>query len=92
MPRLAFVTVDVFTTTRFAGNPLAIVRIPKDQYVTNAQMQTIAREFNLSETVFLFEDTEDANGVPKWVLRIFMTDHELPFGKLRRLVCVDEYM
>ena len=48
---LAFHTLDVFTDTPFAGNPLAVVLGADD--LTTAQMQTIAREFNLSETIFV---------------------------------------
>jgi len=77
MPSLSFVTVDVFTTTRFAGNPLAIVRIPKGEDVSTEQMQSVAREFNLSETVFLYESEEDAR---EWRFRIFITTAELPFA------------
>ena len=50
--RRRFVTLDVFTTRRFAGNPLAVVLDPGG--LDTAAMQTIAREFNLSETVFVF--------------------------------------
>jgi trans-2,3-dihydro-3-hydroxyanthranilate isomerase len=49
--RLPYQTLDVFTQSRFSGNPLAVVQ-QADQ-LSDAQMQTIAREFNLSETVFL---------------------------------------
>ena len=45
-------TLDVFTSQRFAGNPLAVV-LDADGLET-AAMQTIAREFNLPETVFVF--------------------------------------
>ena len=50
--RRRFVTLDVFTDKRFAGNPLAVVLEPDG--LDTAAMQTIAREFNLSETVFVF--------------------------------------
>jgi PhzF family phenazine biosynthesis protein len=49
--RLNFHTLDVFTDTRFAGNPLGVVL--NADALSAAQMQTIAREFNLSETVFV---------------------------------------
>ncbi|KAK0945178.1 hypothetical protein LTR48_001205 [Friedmanniomyces endolithicus] len=80
MPSLPFVTVDVFTTSRFAGNPLAIVRIPEDGQVSTEQMQIIAREFNLSETVFLHEARRGDDGETEWGFRIFMTSAELPFA------------
>lgn len=55
--QLDFTTVDVFTTTRYIGNPLAIVRVPASlrSTLTEAQKQKIAREFNFSETTFLHE-------------------------------------
>ncbi len=46
-----FYTFDVFTDTRLYGNPLAIV--PDGEGLDTQQMQAIAREFNLSETVFI---------------------------------------
>ena len=80
MSSLSFTTVDVFTTERYAGNPLAIVNIPKGRDISTEQMQTIAREFNLSETVFLHEWEDAQDGLPQWRVRIFMTQAELPFA------------
>ncbi len=80
MPQLQFITLDVFTTTRYLGNPLAVVRIPKGQDVSQQQMQTIAREFNLSETIFLHEQTTASDGIPEWRVRIFVTNAEIPFA------------
>lgn len=81
MPQLSFVTLDVFTRTRFAGNPLAVVLIPIGQDPQSSTLQTIAREFNLSETVFLYLNEETASqDVPEWRVRIFMTEAELPFA------------
>ncbi len=51
MPTYEFVTVNVFTGTRFAGNPLAV--FPDARGLTDAQMQALAAEFNLSETTFV---------------------------------------
>ena len=48
---LKFYTLDVFTETRFGGNPLAVV-MNADALPTGL-MQEIARELNLSETVFV---------------------------------------
>jgi predicted PhzF superfamily epimerase YddE/YHI9 len=62
--QLPFTTVDVFTTTPYIGNPLAIVRVPahlRDK-LSEAQKQKIAREFNLSETSFLHEPNPASNG------------------------------
>lgn len=72
--KLHFATYDVFTDTRFAGNPLAIV-FDTDP-LSDAQMQTIAREFNLSETIFVRRAT---NGHAASV-RIFTPGKELPFA------------
>jgi PhzF family phenazine biosynthesis protein len=78
--QLSFVTLDVFTTTRYLGNPLAVVQIPSGQDVSTEQMQTIAREFNLSETIFIHEQSKADNGVPEWRVRIFVTTAEIPFA------------
>nr|POE48015.1 putative isomerase [Quercus suber] len=78
--QLSFVTLDVFTNDRFAGNPLAVVEIPQDVELSTEQMQLMAREFNLSETVFLHQGSTAADGRPEWRMRIFMTDAELPFA------------
>ena len=72
---LEFDTVDVFTTTRFGGNPLAIVH--GADALDGAAMQTIAREFNLSETVFVV--TADAASATARI-RIFLPQAELPFA------------
>jgi PhzF family phenazine biosynthesis protein len=77
--QLEFVTVDVFTSKPYEGNPLAIVRIPQGQIVSQQQKQTIAREFNLSESTFLHEKGGDAQE-DTWTVDIFMTTKELPFA------------
>jgi predicted PhzF superfamily epimerase YddE/YHI9 len=58
---LPFTTLDVFTTTRYIGNPLAVVRLSLHSSLTEAQKQKIAREFNYSETTFLYEPTEGSD-------------------------------
>jgi trans-2,3-dihydro-3-hydroxyanthranilate isomerase len=73
--RLRFFTLDVFTTRRFAGNPLAVV-LGADG-LDCATMQAIAREFNLSETVFVLEPRDSVNTAR---LRIFTPGVELPFA------------
>jgi trans-2,3-dihydro-3-hydroxyanthranilate isomerase len=73
--RRRFVTLDVFTEKRLAGNPLAVVLEP-DGLDTEA-MQGIAREFNLSETVFVFSPEDKAHRAK---LRIFTPGRELPFA------------
>ncbi|MCJ1331439.1 hypothetical protein MMC10_008129 [Thelotrema lepadinum] len=55
--KLYYVTLDVFTKSRYSGNPLAIIRVPaafRDD-LSEEQKQKMATEFNLSETVFLHE-------------------------------------
>jgi trans-2,3-dihydro-3-hydroxyanthranilate isomerase len=70
-----FTTLDVFTARRFAGNPLAVVR---DAEALDSQaMQTIAREFNLPETVFVLPARDRSNAAQ---LRIFTPAAELPFA------------
>jgi trans-2,3-dihydro-3-hydroxyanthranilate isomerase len=70
-----FVTLDVFTRKRFAGNPLAIV-LDAARLDTPA-MQTIAREFNLPETVFVFPPKDTKHRAK---IRIFTPANELPFA------------
>jgi trans-2,3-dihydro-3-hydroxyanthranilate isomerase len=72
---LPFQTLDVFTDRPFAGNPLAVVL--EAGGLTPGQMQTIAREFNLSETIFVQPargPQEDAR------VRIFFPVAEIPFA------------
>src|SRR3954454_13489302 len=73
--RRRFVTLDVFTGKRFAGNPLAVVLEPDG--LDTAAMQSIAREFNLSETVFVQPPENKAHRAK---LRIFTPANELPFA------------
>jgi trans-2,3-dihydro-3-hydroxyanthranilate isomerase len=70
-----FVTVDVFTTTRFGGNPLAV--FPDARGLSDAAMQAIAKEFNLSETTFVLPPTDPAH---KARVRIFTPAVEMPFA------------
>lgn len=75
MPEYEFVTVDVFTEQRFGGNPLAV--LPDARGLTRAQMQAVAREFNLSETAFVLPPTEPGHTA---AVRIFTPGGELPFA------------
>ena len=77
--QLDFVTVDVFTTKPYDGNPLAIVRIPHSVTLSQEQKQTIAREFNLSEATFLHEKSVDAQE-DAWTVDDFLTTAEIPFA------------
>ena len=72
---LEFRTLDVFTTRAFTGNPLAVV-LGADG-LTTAQMQTIAREFNLSETIFVMAPRDPAHRAR---VRIFFPTAEIPFA------------
>lgn len=65
---------DVFTGTLFGGNPLAV--LPDARGLGNEQMQRIAREFNFSESTFVFppEDGGDRR------VRIFTPKVEVPFA------------
>ena len=75
MPKYNFIQLDVFTDSAFAGNPLAV--FPEAEGLTDEQMQQIAREMNLSETVFVLpSDKEDVLRR----LRIFTPSSELPFA------------
>ncbi|SCL18250.1 trans-2,3-dihydro-3-hydroxyanthranilate isomerase [Micromonospora inyonensis] len=75
MSTLAYEIVDVFTDRPFAGNPLAVV-FGADGLATE-QMQTLAREFNLSETVFVLPATQAG---ATYRARIFTPAAELPFA------------
>ncbi|KAJ5348314.1 hypothetical protein MYU51_010857 [Penicillium brevicompactum] len=73
---LNFVTLDVFTSTPYSGNPLAVVFLPEQGALSQTQKQTIAREFNLSETIFVHPVQEKT----KRTIDIFTTDCEIPFA------------
>lgn len=75
MTRYDFQTLDVFTDRKFAGNPLAVLMDARG--LSTADMLTITREFNLSETTFVLppEDPENTARV-----RIFTLGYEMPFA------------
>lgn len=70
-----FVTLDVFTHEPLAGNPLAVVLDAEG--LDTDRMQRIAREFNLSETVFVLAPEDERHRAR---LRIFTPARELPFA------------
>lgn len=70
-----YLLYDVFTSTRLAGNSLAIVL--DNEGLDTLAMQAIAREFNLSETVFVLPP-ESARHRAR--IRIFTPDYEMPFA------------
>lgn len=75
MPAYRFVTADVFTDRPFGGNPLAVV--PDGRGLSERQMQLVASEFNLSETVFVLPPDRPEHTRR---LRIFTPAMELPFA------------
>lgn len=75
MTSYRFVTLDVFTDTRFGGNPLAV--FPEAEGLTGEQMQQLAKEFNLSETTFVLPPQHPANTAR---VRIFHPKDEMPFA------------
>lgn len=81
--KLDFVTLDVFTDTRYLGNPLAVVFVPPTlrPHLDQATKQRIAREFNLSETVFLHTLPDEPNTTSTTrQIDIFTPRRELPFA------------
>ncbi|MFZ4409415.1 MAG: PhzF family phenazine biosynthesis protein [Paracraurococcus sp.] len=75
MRAFPFVTVDVFTDRRFGGNQLAV--FPDARGMTDAEMQALAAEFNLSETTFVLPPADPANTAR---VRIFHRTAEMPFA------------
>ncbi|MBY0329694.1 MAG: PhzF family phenazine biosynthesis protein [Acetobacteraceae bacterium] len=75
MPALEFDTADVFTDRRFGGNPLAVVY--DADALDGAAMQRLAREFNLSETVFVLAPRRPGTDA---FIRIFTPAVEMPFA------------
>lgn len=72
---IKFYQADVFTDLPFSGNPVAVV--PDAQDLTDQELQQIAREMNLSETVFVFPPTNPAASIK---IRIFTPSQEIPFA------------
>jgi trans-2,3-dihydro-3-hydroxyanthranilate isomerase len=74
MSTLVYEIVDVFTDRPFAGNPLAVVY--GAEALAKEQLQALAREFNLSETVFVLPPSSGGS----YHARIFTPEAELPFA------------
>lgn len=70
-----FETLDVFTDRRFAGNPLAVVTDARG--LSDAEMQTLTREFNLAETTFILPPDDPKHDAK---VRIFTIGYEMPFA------------
>ncbi|MFK0161990.1 PhzF family phenazine biosynthesis protein [Rhizobium sp. NPDC090279] len=75
MNTVAYVTVDVFTSERFVGNPLAV--IPDARGLSGDAMQKIATEFNYAETTFVLPP-ENPDHTAR--VRIFTPTTEVPFA------------
>ncbi|TNG94425.1 PhzF family phenazine biosynthesis protein [Pasteurellaceae bacterium USgator11] len=71
----AYQLVNVFAEQHFGGNPLAV--FPQADGLNEQQMQRIARQFNLSETVFV-QRSDRQSAVRK--LKIFTPEYEMPFA------------
>jgi trans-2,3-dihydro-3-hydroxyanthranilate isomerase len=73
--KLKYLLLDVFTSKPLSGNPLAVVC--NGDGLLDGEMQAIAREFNLSETVFITSPQSERNTA---AVRIFTPESELPFA------------
>jgi PhzF family phenazine biosynthesis protein len=73
--KVAFKQVDVFTSSAFKGNPLAVIM--DAQGLSDAQLTAIARWTNLSETTFVLPPQDAA---ADYRVRIFTVEGELPFA------------
>jgi trans-2,3-dihydro-3-hydroxyanthranilate isomerase len=74
MRKYKYFICDVFTTTRFGGNQLAV--LPEANGLSKTEMQQIAHEFNYSESTFVFP----ANDAHDRAVRIFTPAIEVPFA------------
>ncbi|RAH40044.1 PhzF family phenazine biosynthesis protein [Aspergillus brunneoviolaceus CBS 621.78] len=82
-----YITLDVFTNTAYTGNPLAVVFLPplssstsSNTTLTQRQKQTLAREFNFSETIFIHPDPSCGSNTTHRTIDIFTPTDELPFA------------
>jgi trans-2,3-dihydro-3-hydroxyanthranilate isomerase len=75
---LEYSVLDVFAERAFEGNQLAVFHDARG--LSDAEMQTIAREMNLSETTFILPDDPDVESAAGVRVRIFTTQEELPFA------------
>ncbi|QNM96159.1 PhzF family phenazine biosynthesis protein [Chitinimonas koreensis] len=73
MPLIRYRLLNVFAEETFGGNPLAVIE--DGSMLSDAEMQLVARQFNLSETTFLLPSEEAAARV-----RIFTPGYEMPFA------------
>ncbi len=75
MAEISYETVDVFAEAPFGGNPLAV--IPNARGLSPDAMQSIAREFNYSESTFVVPPADPRNTAR---VRIFTPTNEIPFA------------
>ncbi len=75
MNSLSYLTVDVFTSTRYEGNPLAVMSDARG--ISDAAMQKIAAEFGYSEVTFVLPPANPENTAE---VRIFTPTMEVPFA------------
>jgi PhzF family phenazine biosynthesis protein len=73
MPTIKYRLLNVFAETTFGGNPLAVIE--DGSMLTDAEMQLVARQFNLSETTFVLPSKRAAARI-----RIFTPTYEMPFA------------
>jgi len=73
MPTIRYRLLNVFAESTFGGNPLAVIE--DGSALSDAEMQLVARQFNLSETTFLLRSDRAAARV-----RIFTPSYEMPFA------------
>jgi len=76
--RFPFVQVDVFSAKPLEGNPLAV--FTDGRGLSDAEMQALAREMNLSETTFILPQSAAVEGRRGVRVRIFTPQEELPFA------------
>ncbi|KAJ7116078.1 hypothetical protein C8R44DRAFT_794083 [Mycena epipterygia] len=78
MARLQYTVYDAFTSKPFGGNPAAVILLQADHGLSDAQLQLIGREFNLSETAFLLPLDDHTADVPHFSIRWFTPNLEAP--------------
>jgi trans-2,3-dihydro-3-hydroxyanthranilate isomerase len=78
MKGIKYYIVDVFASNKYEGNQLAVF-VDLDDRLSDAQMQTMAREINFSETTFI-KSIKESDTETRCVMRIFTPEHEVPFA------------
>jgi trans-2,3-dihydro-3-hydroxyanthranilate isomerase len=78
MKGIKYYIVDVFAANKYEGNQLAVF-VDLDNQLSDAQMQTMAREINFSETTFI-KSIAETDAETRCGVRIFTPEHEVPFA------------